>query len=168
MFGCRHEPDNMAATERFRIFTLPHLLPEGHSLILNRASYRFGVYILTELAAEAESEIVAQEVMSELEMLAILELLQCYPDYCPYEILLATISGKTSDEARAIVNRAIETQTMNRALRLLRNVLLKCRGILHTFKLDIANVHRLGYQLVVLKECTTSHGDERFSRRTGK
>src|SRR2546422_3228074 len=92
--------------ESFRIFTLPHLLAEGHSLILNTTPYRFGVYILTELAAEVKSGIAAQEVMSELEMLAILELLQCYPDYCPHEILLAAVSGKTRDQARAVVNRA--------------------------------------------------------------
>jgi len=49
------------------------------------------------------------------------------------------------------VNRAIETRTMNGALRPLRNILLKSRGILHTFKLDIVNVRQLGYQLVVWK-----------------
>jgi len=130
--------------------------------------YRFGTYVLTELAAEAKSGITAQEVMSELEMLTILELLQHYPNYCPYETLLAAISGKTSDEAHAIVNRAIETRTMNGAFRQLRNILLKSRGILRTFKLDVANVHRLGYQLVVLKGYTTSHGDERFPRATGE
>jgi hypothetical protein len=139
------------ATQDFRTFPLPLLLPEGHCLILNTTSYRFGVYVLTELAAEVKSGIVSQEVMSELEMLTILELLQSYPVYCPYEILFAAISGKTSDEARAIVNRAIETRTMNRALRVLRNILLKCRGILRTFKLDIVNVRQLGYQLVVWK-----------------
>src|SRR6266487_2058373 len=142
---------NHMATQGFRTFPLPLLLPEGHCLILNTTSYRFGVYVLTELAAEVKSGIVSQEVMSELEMLTILELLQGYPGYCPYEILLAAISGKTSDEARAIVNRAIETRTMNRALRPLRNILLKSRGILRTFKLDIVNVRQLGYQLVVWK-----------------
>ncbi len=121
-------------------------------MILNTTPYRFGVYILTELAAEAKSGIAAQEVMSELEMLAILELLQYHPDYCPHEILLAAISGKTRDQARAVVNRAIETHTMNRALSPLRKTLRRCRGILHTFKLDIANVHELGYQFVALKE----------------
>jgi hypothetical protein len=142
---------NHMATENFRTFLLPLLLPEGHCLVLNTTPYRFGIYVLTELAAEVKSGIVAQEVMSELEMLTILELLQSYPAYCPYEILLATISGKTSDEARAIVNRAIETRTMNGTLRPLRNIVLKSRGILRTFKLDIANVRQLGYQLVVWK-----------------
>jgi hypothetical protein len=152
----------------FRRFTLPQLLPEGHSLIMNSTSYRFGVYVLTELAAEAKSGIAAQEVMSELEMLTILKLLQYYPDYCPHEILLAAISGKTSDEAHAIVNRAIEMRTMNGALRPLRNILLKCRGILRTFKLDIVNVRQLGYQLVALKGETTSPGYRRFPGVTGE
>jgi hypothetical protein len=162
-FGSNH-----MATECFRRFTLPQLLPEGHSLIMNSTSYRFGVYVLTELAAEAKSGIAAQEVMSELEMLTILKLLQYYPDYCPHEILLAAISGKTSDEAHAIVNRAIEMQTMNEALRPLRNILLKCRGILRTFKLDIVNVRQLGYQLVALKGETTSPGYRRFPGVTGE
>jgi len=128
------------ATERFQSFTVA-----GHQLILNITPYRHNVYILTELAA---CQIVAQEVMSEQEMYTILELLNHYPAYAPYEALLAAISPQSIDQARAVVHEAIEDKMLDQELRGLRNILRRCRRILQSFHLDIRNLYQLGYTLV--------------------
>src|SRR5579883_2026356 len=87
------------STQQFRFFTLPNLLPEGYVLVLNTHPYSLSTFVLTELSAEVHG-LVAQEVLTELEMYALVALLDSYPQYCPYEVLRAAITDETINHAR--------------------------------------------------------------------
>ena len=93
--------------QQFLIFPLPGVLPEGHVLVLNTHAYSLSTYVLTELSAERHG-LVAQEVLTELEMYVLVAMLEFYPQYCPYEVLQAAITDEVVSHARATLNRAIE------------------------------------------------------------
>src|SRR5258706_3121829 len=92
-------------TQQFRTFSLPRVLPAGHVLVLNTHPYSLSTFVLTQLSAEVHG-LVAQEVLTELEMYALLALLEAYPDYCSYEVLRAAITDEAPSRARTSVHRA--------------------------------------------------------------
>src|SRR6266446_10200658 len=96
--------------QQFRYFRLPGVLPEGHVLVLNTHPYSLSTFVLTELSAGVHG-LVAQEVVTELEMYVLLALLEAYPQYCPYEVLRAAITDEVLSRARTSVHRAIEHKT---------------------------------------------------------
>jgi len=137
-------------TQQFRFFTLPRVLPEGHVLVLNTHAYSLSTYVLTELSAERHG-LVAQEVLTELEMYVVLALLEAYPQYCPYEVLRAGITDEVLSRARTTVHRAVEHKTLDRSMKPIRNVLSRCRAKLHAFGIDVRSIHAEGYILTALR-----------------
>src|SRR5438094_1485121 len=85
-------------TQQFRFFLLPKVLPEGHVLVLNTHPYSLSTFVLTQLSAEMYG-LVAQEVVTELEMYVLLALLEAYPHYCSYEVLRAAITDEMVSQA---------------------------------------------------------------------
>lgn len=130
--------------QQFRAFPLPGLLPAQHRLVLNTFCSVLSTYILTELAPEG---IVAQQVVTEHEMYALVALLEAYPDYCPYEVLLAAITDVTIDQARQVLHQAIAHKTLAQELKSQRKLISQCRVKLSLFHLDIRSVHAMGYVL---------------------
>ena len=135
--------------QQFRFFRLPKLLPEGHVLVLNTHSYSLSTFVLTELSAEGYG-LVAQEVLTELEMYVLLALLESYPHYCPYEELLTAITNDMPARALAIVNSAIESRTLNSEMKSIRNTLSRLRAKLQAFGIGIRSIHAEGYMLAAL------------------
>ena len=140
------------STQQFRFFSLPGALPEGHVLVLNTHPYSLSTYVLTQLSAEVHG-LVAQEVLTELEMYVLVALLEAYPHYCPYEVLQAAITDEVLNHARATVHRAVEYRTLDRSMKPIRNILSRGRAKLHTFNLDIRSIHAEGYLLTALSGC---------------
>jgi hypothetical protein len=138
------------STQQFRFFRLPKLLPEGHVLVLNTHPYSLSNFVLTELSAEVHG-LVAQEVLTELEMYVLLALLESYPQYCLYEELQAAITNDMPARARAIVHRAIEGRTLNTEMKSVRNILSRLRAKLHAFGIGIRSIHAEGYMLTALR-----------------
>jgi hypothetical protein len=138
------------STQQFRFFTLPRVLPEGHVLVLNTHAYSLSTYVLTELSAERHG-LVAQEVLTELEMYVVLALLEAYPQYCPYEVLRAAITDEVLSRARTTVYRAVEHKTLDRSMKPIRNILSRCRAKLHAFGIDVRSIHAEGYILTALR-----------------
>src|SRR6266568_183047 len=138
------------STPQFRVFPLPGVLPEGHVLVLNTHAYSLSTYVLTELSAERHG-LVAQEVLTELEMYVVLALLEAYPQYCPYEVLRAAITDEVLSRARTTVHRAVEHKTLDHSMKPIRNILSRCRAKLHAFGIDIRSLHAEGYLLTVLR-----------------
>jgi hypothetical protein len=138
------------STQQFRFFPLPKLLPEGYVLVLNTHPYSLSTFVLTELSAEVHG-LVAQEVLTELEMYVLLALLESYPRYCPYEVLQAAITDEMPSRARARVHRAIEGRTLNTEMKPVRNILSRCRAKLQVFGLGIRSIHAEGYILTALR-----------------
>jgi hypothetical protein len=139
-------------TQQFRVFRLPKVLPEGHVLVVNTHPYSLSTFVLTQLSAEAYG-LVAQEVLTELEMYVVLALLEAYPQYSPYEVLRAAITDEMVSQARTTVHRAIEHRTLDRSMKPIRNILSRCRAKLHTFGIDIRSIHAEGYILTPMR-CT--------------
>ena len=136
--------------QQFRSFTLPGVLPEGHVLVLNTHAYSLSTYVLTELSAEVHG-LVAQEVLTELEMYVVLALLEAYPQYCSYEVLRTAITDEVLSRARTTVHRAVEHKTLNRSMKPIRNILSRCRAKLHAFGIDVRSIHAEGYILTALR-----------------
>ena len=136
--------------QQFLIFPLPGVLPEGHVLVLNTHPYSLSTFVLTQLSADVHG-LVAQEVLTELEMYVLVALLEFYPQYCPYEVLQAAITDEVVSHARATVNRAIERRTLDHLMKPIRNILSRCRAKLHTFGIDIHSIHAAGYILTPLR-----------------
>jgi hypothetical protein len=137
-------------TQHFRVFSLPELLPEGHVLVVNMHSYSLSTFVVSQLSAEPHG-LVAQEVLTEHEMYVLIALLESYPHYCPYEILLAAITDETMNNARATVYQATEYNTLNQSMKPIRNLLSRCRAKLHTFDIDILSLHGEGYILAPMR-----------------
>jgi DNA-binding winged helix-turn-helix (wHTH) protein len=136
--------------QQFRFYSLPNLLPEGHVLVLNTHPYSLSTFVLTQLSGEVHG-LVAQEVLTELEMYVLIALLESYPQYCPYEVLRAAITDEVVSHARITVHRAVEHKTLNRSMKPIRNILSRCRAKLHAFGIDIRSIHAEGYILTPLK-----------------
>src|SRR5690242_6906088 len=132
--------------QQFRFYSLPNLLPEGHVLVLNTHPYSLSTSVLTELSGEVHG-LVAQEVLTELEMYVLIALLESYPQYCPYEVLRAAITDEVVNHARVTVHRAVEHKTLNRSMKPIRNILSRCRAKLQVFGIDIRSIHAEGYIL---------------------
>ena len=137
-------------TQQFRVFSLPGVLPAGHVLVLNTHPYSLSTFVLTQLSPEGYG-LVAQEVVTELEMYVLVALLEAYPHYCPYEVLQAAITDEAISHARTTVYRAAERRTLDRAMKPVRNILSRCRAKLHTFGIDIRSLHGEGYILAAMR-----------------
>jgi hypothetical protein len=137
-------------TQQFRIFTLPELLPEGHVFVLNTHPYSLFTFVLTQLSAEVHG-LVAQEVLTELEMYVLLALLEAYPEYCPYEVLRAAITDEVLSHARTTVHRAVEHKTLDRSMKPIRNILSRCRAKLRPFNINVRSIHAEGYMLTAMR-----------------
>lgn len=140
-------------TQQFRFYVLPNLLPEGHVLVLNTHPYSLSTFVLTQLSGEVHG-LVAQEVLTELEMYVLIALLESYPQYCPYEVLRAAITDEVVNHARVTVHRAVEHKTLNRSMKPIRNILSRCRAKLQVFGIDIRSIHAEGYILTPLRAPT--------------
>ncbi len=138
------------STQQFRVFPLPGVLPEGHVLVLNTHPYSLSTFVLTQLSADVHG-LVAQEVLTELEMYVLVAMLEAYPQYCPYEVLRAAITDEVLRHARATVHRAVEHKTLDRTMKPIRNILSRCRAKLHSFGIDVHSIHAEGYLLTALR-----------------
>jgi DNA-binding winged helix-turn-helix (wHTH) protein len=117
---------------------------------LNTHPYSLSTFVLTELSGEVHG-LVAQEVLTELEMYVLIALLESYPQYCPYEVLRAAITDEVVNHARVTVHRAVEHKTLNRSMKPIRNILSRCRAKLQVFGIDIRSIHAEGYILTPLR-----------------
>src|SRR5215469_18157543 len=95
------------STQQFRFFSLPGTLPEGHVLVLNTHPYSLSTFVLTQLSDQVHG-LVAQEVLTELEMYVLVALLEAYPHYCPYGVLRAAITDEVLSAARSSVQEDVE------------------------------------------------------------
>ncbi len=136
----------MCRTTQFRSFTLPKLLPDGYVLIVNYQAYFFDHCIVTQLAGEP-CGIVAQQVFTEQELLALVALLEAWPSCASYEALIARLAGRAMVQARQVVHQAMQGQALESTLNPLCNLLARCRPRMRDFGMDIAK-RTDGYQLV--------------------
>jgi hypothetical protein len=138
--------------EPIRYFLLDGALPEGHALVMNT---QLGT--LSYLASGgAMPQLLAQQQFTASELSLLLPLLEQFPHYCPYEVMLAsfyngTITEATIDRCRRHLQDALEDGVWDQQMRPVRNVLSRVRFKLRNIpgRLDIVSILETGYVLLV-------------------
>ncbi|HLX58772.1 MAG TPA: hypothetical protein VKR83_17265 [Ktedonobacteraceae bacterium] len=128
--------------------TLQGLLPEGRMLALNQE-------VRTLSLLSDGPRIIIEQRFSENEMRIIVPILEYYPHYCPYEVLLAHLSSKvvtqaTIERCRQRLGEAQSRGTRQQELRSIRRALSSLRSKLHAFDLEISNIRERGCSLTSL------------------
>ncbi len=120
-------------------FSLPGLLRGNHTLVVNLAM-RTATLLYNEAGGEAR--IVTQYQFSPNGMRILLLLLQAYPDYCPYEALLASLFPLSLEAARQQLQEEWEV-----SIRPVRAAIASIVIGLRSFGLSVYSLRGLGYIL---------------------
>ena len=145
-------------------FSLHGLLPAGQTLALNIETRTLS------LLSDGPQLIMVQQ-LSANEMYLIMPILESFPHYCPYELLLSHISSNTVTEASTARwrQRLQEAQGCGRwqqELRPVRRALSSLRSKLHHFGLGISNIRERGCSLTSLTSISHSWSSNYFSSRS--
>jgi hypothetical protein len=130
-------------------FSLQGLLPVGHTLALNTT-----LGTLSHLACKQDRPLMLMEQQfTTSEICVLLPLLEAYPYYCPYEVLLASFnSGRVTETAvarsRERLLDAQEAGVWDQEMRPVRNVLSRTRLKTRTFGIEISSILETGYILM--------------------
>lgn len=134
-------------------FELPNLLPADHTLALNT---RLGTLaLLTSDPETAHPILLVEQQFSSSEMSIVVPLLQMYPHYCPYEVLLASFNSGNTEEAtvarfRLRLQEAQFAGVWDYEMRPVRNILSRARFKLRDFGIEISSILETGYILIYL------------------
>nr|BBH94782.1 hypothetical protein KTA_29810 [Thermogemmatispora argillosa] len=137
------------AAAEIRHFSLRDLLPPHHLLALNLT-----LGTLAQLACEEGlPRLIAEQQFTNSEICVLLPLLEAYPHYCPYEVLLASfINGHITDaeveRCRRRLSLAQAEGVWDQEMRPVRNVLSRTRMKLYAFGIDIFSILETGYVLM--------------------
>jgi hypothetical protein len=129
-------------------FPLRGLMPTGQTLALNLETRTLS--LLSD-----GPQLISEEQFSVNEMSLIVPILESYPHYCPYEVLLAHISSKHVDPSliECCSHRLLEAQikgTWQQEMRPLRRALSSLRSKLHSLDLEVSTVRERGCNLTSL------------------
>jgi hypothetical protein len=136
-------------------FELPELLPADQTLALNT---RLGTLaLLTADAQTAHPILLAEQQFSSSELSVLVPLLQMYPHFCPYEVLLASFNNGNTDEAtvarfRLRLQEAQFAGVWDYEMRPVRNLLSRTRFKLRDFSIEISSILETGYILMYLPQ----------------
>lgn len=135
-------------------FSLEGLLPPGHMLALDLPTRTLS------LLSEGPELIMVQQ-FSDNEMRVVVPILESFPHYCPYEVLLAHMSSSIVTEAsvtrcRQRLYEAQNRGTWQQELRPIRRALSSVRNKLHSFNLEISNIREKGCSLTSLTSISLS------------
>ena len=137
---------------------LPDLLSSEQTLALNLETRTLS--LLTDGPL-----LILEQQFSSNEMRMFVPLLETYPHYCPYEVLLAhlysnSISAATIAHCRQRLQEAEARGIRQQELRPVRRALSSLRHKLRHFGLGISNVREMGCSLVSLKSDPHWSGSE--------
>lgn len=132
-------------------YSLEELLPAGHSLALN---VLLGTVSLI-VNAQPYPRLVAEQQFTPSELSLLLPLLNAHPQYCPYEVLLASfdhrmVTEATVERCRKRLLDAQEEGIWDVEMRPVRNVLSRTRLKMRSFGgIEISSILEIGYCLLV-------------------
>jgi hypothetical protein len=135
--------------------SLPGLLSTDQTLALNLETRTLS------LLSDGPKLIMEQQ-FSVNEMSVLAPILESFPHYCPYEVLLAHISSHTITPTSIAhchqrLQEAQNGGTWQQELRSIRRALSSLRSKLHYFDLEISNVRERGCSLTSLTSNPSSH-----------
>ena len=126
--------------------SLTGLLPPDQQLVINPLIRTATLFSYT---SQGDARIVAQQQFSPNGMRVLIPLLEAYPNYCPYEALLAALFSLTVEEARSQLREIKEV-----ALRSVRRAVGTLSTALHAFGLRVQSVRSTGYLLEAIPKET--------------
>jgi len=141
-------------------FSLPGLLPDGQILALDT---HLGTLSLLS-SEQGMPRLLLQQQFTTGELCMLLPLLDCYPNYCPYEVLLASfttgrVNERGVERCRERLQEAQEAGVWDQEMRPVRNVLSRMRLKIRVFGLmDISSILETGY--IILQ--TDQHAESRL------
>ena len=143
----------MQRDEKIRHYTIPELLPAGHTLALN--VFLGTLVLIAQDTAEPYPRLVAEQQFTSSELSLVLPLLNAHPNYCPYEILLASFDHRVITQAaiercRERLREALEEGQWDYTMRPVRNVLSRTRLKLRSFGIEVNAILEIGYCLLPL------------------
>lgn len=130
-------------------FSLQGLLAPGHTLALNTT-----LGTLSHLTCKHDLPyMLMEQQFTTSEICVLLPLLESYPYYCPYEVLLASFtSGRvtemTIERCRQRLQEAQEAGVWDQEMRPVRNVLSRTRIKTRPFGIEISSILETGYILM--------------------
>jgi len=129
-------------------FRLQGLLPQNQALALNLSTRTLS------LLAEGPQQIMEQQ-FSANEMRMMVPIIESFPHYCPYEVLLSYISTNNVTPAsiahsRQCLQEALNCGTWQQELRPVRRALSSLRRKLHKFDLEISTIRQRGCSITSL------------------
>ncbi len=126
-------------------FSLPSLVQGSHRLILYKE-----LRTLSLVSENANGpNLLQQKILSDNELQIIVPILNVFPHYCPYEVLLASILSRTIGEStvtkwRIRLLEAHREGTWQQEIRPLRRTLTSLRRKLYSFGLEISTIREKG------------------------
>ena len=136
-------------TEDILHFSLQGLLPRDQTLVRNSM-----LGTLAHLTLKQDRPyLLMEQQFTATESCVLLPLLEAYPYYCPYEVLLAGLTSGRLTEAtiarcRERLQEAQEAGVWDHEMRPVRNVLSRTRFKTRAFGLEIASIVETGYMLM--------------------
>jgi hypothetical protein len=130
-------------------FSLQGLLPSGHTLSLNTT-----LGTLAHLASvQDHPRMLMEQQFTSSELCVLFPLLEAYPYYCPYEVLLASFNNGRVTEAtiaryRQRLQEAQEAGVWDVEMRPVRNILSRTRLKTRAFGIEISSILETGYILM--------------------
>ena len=134
-------------------FDLANLLPEDQILALNT---RLGTLALLSMKAETPYPILlGEQQFSSSELSVLIPLLQLYPHFCPYEVLLACFNCGNREEAtvnrfRLRLQEAQFAGVWDYEMRPVRNILSRTRLKLRDLGVEVSSILETGYLLIYM------------------
>lgn len=132
-------------------FSLQGLFPPGHTLALNTL-----LGTLSHLVCKQDRPyMLLEQQFTTSEICVLLPLLEAYPYYCPYEVLLASFNSGRVTEAtiarcRQRLQEAQEAGVWDIEMRPVRNVLSRTRLKTRSFGIEISSILETGYILMYM------------------
>jgi hypothetical protein len=149
MTHSKHEhPGGEGHQEVVLHLSLDGLLPANQVLAVKPSLRTVTLFTST---ADEETHILEQQHFSPNGMCVLVPLLEAYPHYCPYEVLLAHLFSQTPDQARAQLR-----SDWNSAIRPVRRAMNSLVPGLRAFGLQVRSIRSGGYLIEALSTRSTS------------
>ena len=122
--------------------SLDGLLPANQVLAIKPSLRTVTLFATT---ADEEAHLLEQQQFSPNGMCVLVPLLEAYPHYCPYEVLLASLFSQTPEQSR------VQMQSdWNSTIRPVRRAMNSLVPGLRTFGLQVRSIRSAGYLIEAL------------------
>ena len=144
------DPTQLPDDPQIHYLALAGLLPEAHRLAI-QPDLGFVAHLYVD--GQGDPRLQHVQWFTPVEMALVLALLEQYPNYCPYEVLLAHfssthVSERVIERMRQQAYEARESGEWDALMRPMRNVLSRIRLKLRPFGIKVVSLLELGYALV--------------------